>query len=279
MKRAKITLIGLLGLLASCTTNKRVELQYAKGKVESVNYELKYSQDSKAYMNEEPMTAKYMVTLPIKLSSTQNGTMVNTEVFIPNTDVKIVLPTGQQTMDTRNLKDINLYFAYTANGNQKKINQDDKSMVIDFGGMLGGKLEWDFLFKYATPNLPGRSVEIGDTWSDSLSFPRIEAGSKIDADLYLTHELTGFEKIKGRECAVIESKINSTLDDTFELMAMPWDLEGELTGNMIWYFDYSQGVITKLKIEEKSEGSVESDDEEMSATYTQSSVIELNLIN
>jgi hypothetical protein len=279
MKKVKITLFGFLVFLASCTGNKNVELQYAKENVESANYELNYFQDSKAYMNDEPMTAQYKVNLPMKLKSSQKGTIVKSDIYIPKMDVKIVLPTGQQTLDTRNLKDINLDFAYTANGNRKKITQDDRSMVIDFGEMLGGKLEWEFLFKYATPNLPDRSVKIGDTWSDSLSLPRIEAGSKIEADLFLTHKLTGFEKLKGRECAVIESEINSVLDDTFELMAMPWDLKGELFGDMIWYFDYNQGVIVKLKIEEQSEGVVESEDEEMSATYTQSSVIELNLIH
>lgn len=279
MKTVKITLIGLLGFLASCTNNKSVDLQYAMENVELAKYELKYFQDSKAYMNDEPMTAQYKVKLPVELSSSQKGTMVKSEINIPKMDVKIVLPTGQQTLDTRNLKDINLDFDYTTNGNQKKIVPEDESMVIDFGEMLGGTLDWDCLFKYVTPNLPSMPIKIDDTWNDNLYLPRIEAGSKIDANLVLTHKLTGLEKIDGRECAVIKTEINSNLDDTFELMAMPWDLKGELTGNMIWYFDYNQGLIVKLKIEEKSSGDVESSGGEMSATYTQSSVIELNLMN
>ncbi len=278
MKTVKITLIGFLGILASCTSNKNVELQYAKENVESAKYELNYFQDSKAYMNEEPMTAQYMVMLPIELKSSQKGTMVKSEVFIPKMDVKIVLPTGQQTLDTRNLKDITLGFEYTTSGNQKKITPEDETMVIDFGEMLGGKLDWDFLFKYVTPNLPSKPVKVGDVWNENLFIPRVEAGSKIEANLTLTHKLKGFEKIDDRECVVIESEISSKLDDTFELMAMPWDLKGELTGKMIWYFDYKQGLIVKLKIEENSEGAVQSEGGEMSATYTQSSVIELNLL-
>ena len=278
MKKVKIALIGFLGFLASCTGNKSVELQYAKENVESTKYELNYFQDSKAYMNEEPMTAQYKVNLPIEFSSSQNGTMVKSEIFIPKMDVKIVLPTGQQTLDTRNLKDINLDFEYTVNGNQKKIVPENESMVIDFGEMLGGTLDWDFLLKYVSPNLPGKPVKVGDTWNDNLHFPRVEAGSKIEASVLLKHQLTDFEEIDGRKCAVIKTKISSKLDDTFELMAMPWDLKGELTGDMIWYFDYNQGLIVKLKIEEKSEGAVQSEGGEMSATYTQSSIIELNLI-
>jgi len=278
MKTVKITLIGFLGFLASCTGNKSVELQYAKENVESTKYELNYFQDSKAYMNEEPMSAQYKVKLPIELSSSQKGTMVKSEVFIPKMDVKIVLPTGQQTLDTRNLKDINLGFEYTTSGNQKKIIPEDEKMVIDFGEMLGGKLNWDFLFKYVTPNLQSKPVKVGDEWNETLYFPRVEAGSKIEASVLLKHKLTDFEDIDGHKCAVVKTKISSTLDDTFELMAMPWDLKGELTGDMIWYFDYNQGLIVKLKIEEKSEGAVQSEGGEMSATYTQSSVIELNLL-
>lgn len=278
MKTVKVTLIGLLGFLASCTNNKSVELQYAKENVELAKYELKYLQDSKAYMEEEPMAAQYDVNLPVELSSSQKGEKVKTRITIPKTNVKIILPTGQQILDTRNLKDIKLDFDYTTSGTQKTIIPEIDSMAIDFGEMLGGTLDWESLFKYVTPNLPGRATKVNDTWNESLQLKRIESASKIEATLLFKHQLTGFEKIAGHKCAVIKSEINSDLNDTFELMAMPWDLKGELTGNMTWYFDYKQGLIVKLKIEEKSKGAVESSGGEMNATYTQSSVIELNLL-
>ena len=281
MKTVKITIIGLLlGYLSSCTdSNKSVELQYAKLDIKSAKYELKYFQDSEARMNEEPMTAQYKVNLPLEFSSSHNSTMVKSKMTIPKTDVKIVLPSGQQTLDTRNLKNINLDFSYSVNGNQKEIKSLDDSLVIDFGEMLGGTLDWDFLFNYVTPNLPITQVKIGDTWEESIIMKRIEAGSKIEASLFFTHKLTGFEKVNENECAVIKSEISSNLDDTYELMGLLWNLDGKLSGNMIWYFDYKQGLTVKLKIEENSKGGVESSGGEMSATYVQSSVIELNLLN
>ena len=278
MKTVKITVVGLLLVYMSSCTNKSVELQYAKQDIESAKYELKYFQNSEARMNEEPMTAQYKVNLPVEFSSSRNSNLVKSKITIPKTDVKIVLPTGQQTLDTRNLKNINLDFSYSISGNQKKINSLNDSLVIDFGEMLGGTLDWDFLFQYVTPNLPNKQVKVGDTWDESLMLKRIEAGSKIKANLILSHKLSGFEKVDGHECVVINSEISSNLDDTFELMALPWNLNGKLSGNMVWYFDYKQGLIVKLKIEEKSNGGVESSGGEMSATYVQSSVIELNLL-
>jgi len=278
MNTVKITLIGLFGFLVSCTSNKSVELQYAKENVESVKYELKYFQDSKAYMNDEPMAAQYEVKLPLELSSSSKGTVVNTLITIPKTNVKIVLATGQQILDARNLKDIKLDFEYTVNGNQKKMTSKDESMVIDFGEMLGGTLDWESLFKYVTPNLPSTPVKVGATWSENLNLTRIESASKINAQFVFTHKLNGFDSLNGRKCAVIESEITSNLDDTFELMTMPWNLKGELSGNMILYFDYNLGVILKLKIDEQSKGAVESSGGEMSATYTQTSIIEMDAI-
>lgn len=281
MKTVKLLMIAIgLAFLSSCTNvNKKVELQYAKKDIESASYELTYFQDSEARMNEEPMTAQYKVNLPLEFTSYRNSKSVKSKITIPKTDVKIVLPTGQQTLDTRKLKNIKLDFDYTPSGNQKKVKLHDESMVIDYGDMLGGTLDWSFLLKYITPKLPGIPVKKNDTWNETLTLKRIEAGSKIEATLNITHKLTGFEKIDGCECAVIKSQINSNLDDTFEMMAVPWNIKGTLSGNMTWYFDYNQGLIAQLKIEEQSDGKVEASADEMNATYEQSSVIELNLLN
>jgi hypothetical protein len=278
MKILTLTFIGLAIWLSSCNTEP-VTLQYAKQDIQSAKYEIKYFQNSEAKMNDEPMTAQYKLNIPFEISSSRDKTGVKANITIPKTDVKIVLPTGQQTLDTRNLKNIKLDVSYTPKGDEKKITLHDKSMVIDFGEMLGGKMEWSYLFKYITPNLPEEAITVGYTWNEKKNLKRIESASKINSTLVFKHKIKDFENIDGRKCAVIESQISSKLDDTFELMAMPWNLKGELTGNMIWYFDYEQGLIVKLKIDEKSNGAVESSGGEMSATYTQATTIELNLLN
>ncbi|MEN8193184.1 MAG: hypothetical protein ABFS12_10235 [Bacteroidota bacterium] len=280
MKTTIITIaVLLLGYLTSCTNNKTVALQYAIQDVESVKYDLTYSQNSVAKMSEEPMSAQYSVSIPLELSSHQNNSVVKSEITIPKTTVKLTFPSGQQTLDTRNLKNIRLDLSYTSDGNNKEIVSLNDSMVIDFGEMLGGTLDWEYLFKYVTPNLPGTQVKKGDVWNESLLLQKIEGGSKIDATIVFSHKISGFDEIDGRRCAVIESKINSNIDDAFELMALPWTIGAVLSGDMIWHFDYQQGLIVNLKIEEKSSGEIIEAGGEMSATYDQTTIIELNLIN
>ena len=273
--RNLILLAALLAFLASCSNSPRdIELQYANTKELVLNYELSYMQDSKAEMNGEPMTAEYHVNIPYEIRSSQKGTMVESNILIQNPNVKFIIPGGQQVVDTRNLKNLEIGFTHTPFGKQKEIILID-SLQIDFGAMLGGTLDWDYLFIYITPGLPGKKSNVGDTWNETITVNRIEAGSKITADLELKHELSGFEIFNGRKCAVIESEISAILNDSYSMMDASWNLTGTLSGNMTWYFDYEQGRIIQLLIEERSEGSVVAPEVGINATYNQNSIIEL----
>ena len=276
MKTRKLILLAaLLAFLASCSNSPMdIELQYANTKESVLNYELSYMQDSKAEMNGEPMTAEYHVNIPYEIRSSQKGTMVESNILIQNPNVKFIIPGGQQVVDTRNLKNLEIGFTHTPFGYQKEIILID-SLQIDFGAMLGGTLDWDYLFTYITPGLPGKKSNVGDTWNETITVNRIEAGSKITADLELKHELSGFEKFNGRKCAVIESEISAILNDSYSMMDASWNLTGTLSGNMTWYFDYEQGRIIQLLIEERSEGSVVAPEVGINATYSQNSIIEL----
>jgi len=272
-------LAALLAYLSSCSNSPRdIELQYANTKESVLNYELSYMQDSKAEMNGEPMNAEYHVNIPYEMSITQKGTQVESSIHIKNPEVKFIISGGQQVVDTRNLKNLEFGFTHTPFGYQKEIMLID-SLQIDFGDMLGGTLGWEYLFTYITPGLPGKKSNIGDTWNETITVNRIEAGSKITADLELKHELSGFDKFNGRKCAVIESEISAILNDNYSMMDASWNLKGTLSGNMTWYFDYEQGIIIQLLIEERSEGNVVAPEIGINATYSQNSIIELKHSN
>ena len=276
MKKIKLILVAaLLAYLTSCYNSPRdIELQYANKEGSVLHYELSYKQDSKAEMNGEPMNAEYHVNIPYEMSISKQGTKVESSILIQNPEVKFIISGGQQVVDTRNLKNFEIGFTHTPSGYQKEIILID-SLQIDFGDMLGGTLDWEYLFTYITPGLPGKKSNIGDTWNESITVNRIEAGSKISADLELKHELSGFEKINGRQCALIESEISAILNDSYSMMDASWNLTGTLSGSMTWYFDYEQGMIIQLLIEESSEGDVVAPEVGINATYSQNSIIEL----
>lgn len=280
MKIVKFGMVGvLLGFLISCSdSNKEVELQYAKEDLKSIKYELTLNMASEAYMNDQPMSAEYEVKFPFVLNSAREGDAVNSEITISNIDAKVIFASGQQSIDTRNLKNIKLDFNYSTSGNEKTINPEIDSLVIDFGEMLGGTLDWDYIFNYITPNFPDKKVAIGDSWNDTLRFNKIEAGSRIKVDLLMSHKLEGYEEVNGKECAVIKTQINSTLDQSFELMGGTWDIEGEISGTMTTNFDFNLGIIENLIVNENSKGEVKAQSGDMSATYTQTVKLELKLV-
>lgn len=276
MKTRKLILAAaLLACLSSCSNSPRdIELQYANKDESVLRYGLSYHQDSKAEMNGEPMNAEYHVNIPYEMSISKKGTKVESSILIQNPEVKFIISGGQQVVDTRNLKNLEIGFTHSPFGYQKEIFLID-SLQIDFGDMLGGTLDWEYLFTYITPGLSGKKSNIGDTWNETITVNRIEAGSKITADLEIKHELSGFDKINGRKCAVIESEISAYLNDSYSMMDASWNLKGTLSGSMTWYFDYEQGMIIQLLIEESSEGNVVAPEIGINATYSQNSIIEL----
>ena len=167
-------LVALTAYLSSCSNSPRdIELQHATSKESVYNYELSYHQDSKAEMNGEPMNAEYYVNIPYEIRSSQTGTRVESNFLIQNPDVKFITPGGQQVVDTRNIKNFDIGFTHTPFGYQKEIILID-SLQIDFEAMLGGTLDWEYLFTYVTSSLPGKKSNIVDTWNETISVHRIE---------------------------------------------------------------------------------------------------------
>lgn len=268
----------LIIFVQSCSnSNKKSDLNYFKESSSSIEYDVSYSQNSEAYMNGQPMSAIYDVSFPLKMENKNNQGKILSNLIIPNINAKITLSNGQQLIDTRNLENIKLELSMSDKGGDRKLKILNETQLIDFGEMLGGKLDWDAILVYMTPSLPEKTIKPDDTWTENISAKRFEATMQLIADIEIEHKAIKYEKIEGRECILVNSSLKSVLNEDCPFMGSTFKISGNLTGKISWYFDIEQGVIVKMKVEDTSEGKIESPDGTMDATYKQSTTIEFNL--
>lgn len=134
-------------------------------------------------------------------------------------------------------------------------------------------------FQAIFPNLAGRPVKIGETWTSTDTITDKSEASEIQINLESVHTLEGFETIDGMECVKITSDVTGTLEGTGEQGGMDLAFEGEIKGTDTWYFAYKKGIFVKMISTAVTEGSIElSGPQDMSIPMTREDKVEIKLI-
>ncbi len=120
-----------------------------------------------------------------------------------------------------------------------------------------GKTSISSDFQAIFPNLAGRSVKIGDTWTSTDTVIEKTDSSEMQFDLESVHTLEGFETVDGMECAKITAEVTGTLAGTGEQQGMELVFEGEIKGTDTWYFAYKKGIFVKMISTAAAEGIIE----------------------
>ncbi len=120
-----------------------------------------------------------------------------------------------------------------------------------------GKTSISSDFQAIFPNLAGRSVKIGDTWTSTDTVTEKSESSEVQFNLKSVHTLEGFETVDGMECVKITAEVTGTLTGTGEQQGMELAFEGEIKGTDTWYFAYKKGIFVKMISTAVSEGIIE----------------------
>jgi hypothetical protein len=88
---------------------------------------------------------------------------------------------------------------------------------------------------------PEGDVEVGDSWTDTLSVPTPSGGMSLE--LTFTSRLLKLEARKGHQCAKIQTSFEGPMKfDLPEGAGAEASLEATLGGEMLWYYDYENSV-------------------------------------
>jgi hypothetical protein len=100
-------------------------------------------------------------------------------------------------------------------------------------------------FKTFFPDLPGKSVKIGDSWPASAAFDEKTGSMNIHVDLQYVHTLDGFETVDGLECARIRANVTGTISGTGSQQGLEMLFGGTHQGTDVWYFAVKEGFFIK----------------------------------
>ncbi len=142
-----------------------------------------------------------------------------------------------------------------------------------------GKLSIESNFQAIFPNLAGRSVKIGDTWTSTDTITEKNESGEVQHNLESVHTLKGFETVDGMECVKITAEVTGTLKGAGEQQGMDLVFEGEIKGTDTWYFAYKKGIFVKMISTGVVESSIElSGSQDMSIPMTQEFNEEIKLV-
>ncbi len=109
----------------------------------------------------------------------------------------------------------------------------------------GRKLELDSFFRFFFPDLPGRKVKIGDTWTSKDEALEKEGDTHLDIRGINVHTMEGIETVNGMECIKFTTKITNTVEGKVKQGEAEVTMNGESTGTSTWYFAYKKGIFVK----------------------------------
>jgi hypothetical protein len=161
---------------------------------------------------------------------------------IDDASVSVDAPGTQLEADMAEVIGKSIEFTLSALGEEKDLPDPD-SVQYDLG--VGGKRSAISNVQMMFPDLPGRPVTIGDSWTTVDGFTEEGGGGDMTISFESVNTLVGFETIDGMECAKIEAEYTGTIKGSGSEGPAEWSSEGELEGVSTWYFAYKEGILVQ----------------------------------
>lgn len=164
------------------------------------------------------------------------------EITIDSFTADATTPQGEFSADTEGV--IGASFAMTLYDLGKEF---DFSGAGDIKYSQGPQGESSILPDFAAffPDLPGRPVGIGDTWTSRDTIPVNDGGTELLIVSESVNTLQAIEKTGGMKSAMVTAKVNGTITGRGEQMGAPFTFDGTLVGDETWYFATEKGLFLK----------------------------------
>jgi hypothetical protein len=101
-------------------------------------------------------------------------------------------------------------------------------------------------FQAVFPDLAGRPVKIGDTWTTKATVTETSSKGESVISIESLNTLEGFEIVDGLECVRIKAEFTGTIEGKSEPEpGVELESEGDFKGAETWYFAYKEGIYVK----------------------------------
>ena len=161
---------------------------------------------------------------------------------IDDASISVDAPVGEVTADMSDVIGKSFDMSLSILGEEKDL-PDPNSIEYDLGP--GGKRSAISSVQMMFPDLPGRPIKVGDSWTSVDGFSEKGGGGDMTMSFEIVNTLVGFETVNGMECAKIEAEYTGTIKGSGVQGPAEWSSEGEMEGVSTWYFAYKKGILVK----------------------------------
>lgn len=197
-------------------------------------------------------------------------------VTVKSMDVSMATPQGELVPDTSTVVGEGFEMTVSVLGEESNL-EGAASVRYDMGpaGERGLTTEFSNIF----PDLPGRPIVIGDSWTTTTNVTEDTGQANIHIITESVNTLVGFETIDGRECARIAVEFTGTLEGEGEEQNVNWKTTGDLSGTGTIYFAHKEGILVSETTSGVGDGViVGSGDREMTIPMTREFSFETKLV-
>ena len=174
-------------------------------------------------------------------------------VTIDSTAGSLAAPQGRIPVDEKSILGRSFDMTLSSLGEEKDVSSAEP-IEIDWG--MGQKQDALSSFKAFFPNLPRRSVMVGDNWISVDTITEKMGQGEILIILSSTHRLDGFEAINGVKCAKVTAEVSGSITGKGVEGGMEYTTNMEYAGNDVWYFAPETGVFVKSVSTAKAKGEI-----------------------
>lgn len=95
------------------------------------------------------------------------------------------------------------------------------------------------------PDLPGKPVQVGDSWPSSYVIEEKSGPTSMRLEFQSVNTLEGWENVDGMECVRIAATVTGTISGSGKQQGMDTSTDGESKGKDVWYFAVKEGIFVK----------------------------------
>jgi hypothetical protein len=219
-------------------------LEYKMPEGSTFGYEISQIAEQEFEMMGQPTTMEfdksYVITLLSRGLKQGNHDL---GITIESMDAGMSSPQGDFPADVSGVAGKSFDLTLSPLGKEMQLAGAD---AIEYGLGMAGSRSVTPDFQSMFPDLPGRPVKAGDTWTSADSLNVKDSGSDILIATSSVHTLDGIETINGMECARIKTDVTGTVTREGSQMGATLAFSGTGEGAEVWYFAYEEGLFAKL---------------------------------
>jgi hypothetical protein len=214
--------------------------EYRMPQGQPLTYEVKnVMEQTMDFQGQSVGTESNMMTLISMTPKGMKGKRHDVTITIDDMSVDIGTPQADLTPDLSGVIGQSFDMSLSVLGVEGNFPEPD---VIQYDLGPGGKRSAIAGMKMMFPELAGRRVKIGDTWTTKDGFSEAAETATVHMSFELVNTLAGFETIDGYECAKVTTTFTGTMEGKGTEGPADWTSEGTLSGESTWYFAYKEGI-------------------------------------